>query len=76
MFKMAALFFFTFCVYQRILAYFIRGSIAVGAADLLFYLFGLNYFAYVELTTDLTVKQEFRPYSDTSPYKESHQQNR
>ena len=43
--------------------------------DLLFYLFGSRFFAYVELSTDLPVwsnpnsRTGGQPHSDTSPYK-------
>ena len=40
---------------QRILTYFVRGSITVGMADLLFYCFGLICFATFSLATYLLV---------------------
>ena len=40
---------------QRTLTYFVRGSFALGTADLLFVLFGFNCFAYAEVVTNLLV---------------------
>ena len=54
--------------------HFVRGSITVGTADLLFYLFGFSCIAYVEWANRFTclakskpAKQEVsRTYSDSS----------